>query len=361
MPFTAFTAVTTSTASHPAGAPRLRRPALVSLLGLACLAGPLQAQETTRVRMALDWVLQGPQAPFLMQVENGCFRKAGLEVPIDRGFGSGDTVVKVGAGTYDVGFADINAMMEYNAKQTNPDDRLVSFMMIYDGAALSIVTRRDTGIAKPADLVGKTIAAPPGDASRRLFPAFAKVNGIDPASVKWMNVAPELRETMLARKNADAIAGASFTAYMGSQAVGIPAKDLVVMRYSEFGSALYGSALFAKRSYLDSHKEALKGLTRCVVEGIQKSTQDPDAAIAALHKRDPLINRAIEKERLQLSLDWSIVTPWVRENGLGDIDPKRMERAIQETALAFDIPAPRAADVFTAELLPAASLRQVRK
>nr|WP_145547438.1 ABC transporter substrate-binding protein [Variovorax boronicumulans] len=339
----------------------LSRLRTAALLTLATLAGAAGGQQPTKLRFALDWVFQGPQAPFLVPHQNGCYQKAGLDVTTDRGFGSGDTVVKVGAGTYDVGFADINAMVEYNAKQTRPEDRLIAFFMVYDGAALSIITRKDTGVAKPADLVGKTIAAPPGDASRRLFPALAQANGFDASAVKWMNVAPELRETMLARKQADAISGAAFTGYMGARAVGVPKDELVVMRFPQFGSTLYGSALVAKRAFAASHGPALTALAQCVAEGIVTSIRQPASAIEALYQRDKLINREVEQERLQLSLDWSIVTPWTRANGLGGVDPVRLGKSMQEVASALNIAAPDTAEVFTAQYLPPAERRAVPK
>lgn len=329
---------------------RLLRAATVALLAAAACAA--HAQSPTRIRFAADWVLQGPQAPFLLPHENGCYEKAGLDVTTDRGFGSGDTVIKVAAGTYDVGFADINAMIEYNARQPKADERLISFFMIYDGASLSIITRKDTGISRPADLVGRTIAAPPGDASRRLFPVLAKANGFDPAAVKWMNVSPELRETMLARKTADAISGAAFTGYIGVRAVGVPKDDVVVMRFPQYGASLYGSALVVKPAFAAAHAPAITAFTQCVADGIAQSIRQPEAAIEALYNRDRLINRQVEMERLQLSLDWSIVTPWVREKGLSQIDPARLDKSLQEVAAAFDIPVPAAADVYTDRYLP---------
>lgn len=335
----------------PSFSARLRCGALAAMALLAT-AGAAQAQQPVKIRFALDWVFQGPQAPFLVPHANGCYQKAGLDVTTDRGFGSGDTVIKVGAGTYDVGFADINAMVEYNAKQPRAEDRLVSFFMVYDGASLSIITRKDTGVSKPADLAGKSIAAPPGDASRRLFPILAKANGIDPASVNWINVSPEMRETMLARKQADAISGAAFTGFMGVRAVGVPVDDIVVMRFPQYGASLYGSALVVKRSFAQAHPQAITALTQCVAEGIVTSIQKPEAAIEALYQRDKLINRAVEQERMQLSLDWSIVTPWVKEHGLGRIDPGRLQKSLQDVAAALNIPVPDPAEVYTMQYLP---------
>ncbi|GAA4339874.1 ABC transporter substrate-binding protein [Pigmentiphaga soli] len=334
--------------AHSVPAAALRAAAGALLLAASAAA---HAQAPGKVRFVLDWALQGPQAPFLLPHDNGCYRKAGLDVVTDRGFGSGDTVTKVASGGYDVGFADINAMIEYNAR--HPESKLISFFMIYDGAALSIITRKDTGITKPADLAGKTVAAPPGDASRRLFPVLAKANGLDPAKVNWINVSPELRESMLARKNADAISGASFTGYMGVRAAGVPADQVVVMRYPEYGASLYGSALVATPAFLSAHAGQAAALVGCVAQGFFQSASDPQSAIDALLKREKLTDRKVETERMQLSLDWSVLTPWVRQHGMGVIDPQRLEKSLRDVAAALDIPVPPAAEVYTERYLPA--------
>lgn len=327
----------------------------VTVLAAACLAlasGAAGAQSATKVRFVADWAFQGPQAPFLVPHENGCYAKAGLDVTTDRGYGSGDSIVKVATGAYDIGFADINAMIEYNAG-AKPEARLISFFMIYDGASLSIITRKDTGITKPADLVGKTLAAPPGDASRKLFSVLAKANNFDPTSVTWLNVSPELRESMLARKQADAISGASFTGYMGVIAAGVPKNDVVVMKFPDYGASLYGSALVVRPSFAAEHPQAITAFTQCIADGIFQSARNPDSAIDALLKRDRLANRDVEKERLQLSLDWSILTPWVKQHGMSQIDNARMEKAVQDVAAALKIPVPPMNEVYTDRYLPA--------
>ncbi len=330
--------------------PGYRAAPVMAAIALTLASGSALAQSPTKIRFAADWAFQGPQAPFLLPHDNGCYAKAGLQVTTDRGFGSGDTVGKVASGGYDVGFADINAMIEYNARQ--PDAKLISFFMVYDGAALSIVTRKDTGITKPADLVGKTIAAPSGDASRRLFPVLAKANGFDPNRVKWVNVSPELREGMLVRKNVDAISGAAFTAYMGARAAGLAKDQVVVMRYPEFGASLYGTALVVKPAFAAANATALKSMVACIAQGISQSISQPDAAIDALLKREKLTDRAVEKERLQLSLDWSINTPWVQQHGMSQIQPGRMEQALKDVAAALQIPAPAISEVYTDQYLP---------
>jgi NitT/TauT family transport system substrate-binding protein len=312
-------------------------------------ASPTLAQNS-KIRFALDWAMQGPQAPFLVPHADGCYAKAGLDVTTDRGFGSGDTVAKVASGSYDVGFADINVMIEYNAKQ--PNSKLVAFFMIYDGSALSIATRKDKGVAKPSDLAGKTLAAPAGDASRRMFSIFAKGNKLDPDSVKWVNVSPELRESMLVRNSVDAISGAAPTIYSGVKAGGVKEDNIVMLRYPDYGVSLYSSALVVKPSFAAANAKALTSMVECIAQGMATSLKNPNAAIDALVKREPLTDRKTELERMQLSFDWLIATPWVKKNGMSLIDPARMEKSLSEVSNVLEIAKPNAKDVYTDAYLP---------
>jgi NitT/TauT family transport system substrate-binding protein len=60
--------------------------ATVALAVVAVTAPPAHAQ--TKVKFALDWLPQGPQAPFITAKAMGAFSAAGLDVTIDRGTGS---------------------------------------------------------------------------------------------------------------------------------------------------------------------------------------------------------------------------------------------------------------------------------
>lgn len=330
-----------------------KKASMIAMAALTMVASAAANAQSQKVRFALDWAMQGPQAPFLVPHADGCYAKAGLDVTTDRGFGSGDTVTKVASGGYDVGFADINVMIEYNAK--HPDSKLIAFFMIYDGNALSIATIKGKGITKPTDLVGKTLAAPAGDASRRLFSVLAKANNMDPESVKWVNVSPELRESMLVRGSVDAISGAAFPVYMGVKAGGVKEENIVMLRYPNYGVSLYGTALIARPAYAAANGRALTSMVECIAQGMAKSIKEPHLAIDALAKREPLTDKKTELERMQLSFDWSIATPWVKQHGMSMIDPVRLNKSLQEVSSALEIPVPNAKDVYTDAYLPARS------
>ena len=159
---------------------------------LAASSHGISAQERSTIRFVLDWKFEGEHAQFTVPVTDGTFRRLGLNVTLDRGNGSGDTIAKVAAGAYDMGLADTYAMVRFNAN--NPDNRLVSVAMVQDASASGVVGLRSKGINRPADLAGKKIYAPAADAGRMLFPIFAALNNIDVNSIQWNTVTSELRE-----------------------------------------------------------------------------------------------------------------------------------------------------------------------
>jgi NitT/TauT family transport system substrate-binding protein len=99
---------------------------------------------------------------------------------------------------------------------------------------------------------------------------------------------------------------------------------------------------------------------RGIARGVSDSIADPAAGAAAVIARNPAGDVALETRRLQLALDANIVTPWVRANGMGDIDPARMETAIEQLRLTYEFQnEPDAAMYFTNAFLPAQDVRMI--
>jgi NitT/TauT family transport system substrate-binding protein len=327
--------------------------------GGAAFAAPLATPHVARgqgaltnVRFILDWAFQGPQACYLLALDRGFFRDEGLNVTIDRGFGSADTPVKVASGAYEFGVADISPSIRM--RLTQPQTDIVSPFVLQQGSPLAAMTLRRTGIRTPKDLEGKRVAAPETDAGRQLFPAFARATGVDVSRISWVTVTPPLREPMLARGDAEAITGFETSGVFSLRTVGVPAADIVSMRYSSFGVQLLSTALLVRRPYAEANARTVTSMIRAIVRGHLEAFRDPDAAIAALIRRDPTAPAALEKERLIANFEF-IRTPEVISGGFANLDAGRVQGAIDTIRTAFDIAAPLpAGSLYMPQFLPPA-------
>ena len=303
--------------------------AAASPLVLACVTmGTAQAQ--ANVRFLLDWAFQGQQAAFTVPVDDGTFNRLGLNVTVDRGVGSGDTVVKVASGAYDMGYADLYAMVRFNDQ--NPGQKLIAVMMANDKATTGLATMSGSQIKSPKDLEGKKMASPQGDASRQLFPLFAEINHLNENSITWINVSPELRETMLVRGEVAAISGDGPTVMLNIRAIGLPTSAIRIMPYSDYGLELYGKALIVRPDYAEKNPGLVRNFIRGVAHGMNILIKDPDAAVASVKKRDPLLQDDIEKARIGMTLEYAIVSPNVRQNGYSNVDMARLGRTLNGVA-----------------------------
>ena len=336
-----------------------RTVALVALLLLALPAWRSSAEAQTKVRFALDWQIQGPQAPFITAKALGAFAAQGLDVTIDRGTGSQKTIEQVATGTYDLGYGDINSMIEYNVK--NPQTPLIAVGMVLNSPPFALLSLKRYGIRDPKDLKGASIGAPAGDAPRRLWPIFAKNIGLPADSVTWTNMAPPLREPALVKGDVKAISGFYFTGYLNlTENLKIPEADVVAFKYSDHGIDLYGNAVVARVDWLKANADTVRRFLAALNTGFKATLKDPTAAIAHIRAAEPLTNESTELKRLQLAISANMINDEVRRNGLLAIDPARMQRAIEQVVASFELGAkPSVAQVFTGAYLPPASERKL--
>lgn len=324
---------------------------------VAMLSSQALAQE--RVRLRLDWVWQAPQSIWTLADERGYFRDEGLEVTIDRGYGGMENANALASGNYDIMFSDVNSVILFNAK--NPEHKLTSVLMIYDAFPGSVITRKGNGIAKPKDLEGRTIGAPVTQGARLMFPAFAQANGIDEAKIKWQTVSIPLQDQQFVRGQYEAIASYATTALLNLKELGVSRDTLTVFNFSDYGVDMFGSGLVVRADYARSKPDVIRKFVRATLRGLRAMLDNKVEAIETLRKRDPLLSIPIEVDRLDLMIDMTLKRPSVEKNGVGYVDPERLQRNIDTVAAAFKIDhPPKREEVYTDRFVPPQSERMMK-
>ncbi len=332
---------------------------LVAVL-LLNFAATNASAETTNVKIMMDWVIGSTHAPFFIAQDKGYFRANGVTVDaIDAGRGATNVAVTVAGGAYQFGWVDLPSMILFNAQ--NPASPLIAVYMSFDETPACIVTLQSNGIKTPKDLDGKRLAGGPGTATHDTISVLLEAAGAQDVRITWLAVSPQLFAPMLLRGEADGIGAFDNAQVPALVGLGVKREQIGLIRYSDFGADLYGLALVTTKRFADENPSSVRG----VVSGLNRGTKDaiaaPEAALALMTKRDPLLNADAERVRLEIALGHTN-TAYVGAHGLSSVTPERLRKTINAVVSAYKLPTTPASDlVYTDMFLPPAAERMPPK
>ena len=334
------------------------------LLALAISFAAFAARETnaagsvTAVQFTFDRPIDASVAPFLLAAKDGRFGAEHLNVSFTTAAGSLEALARVARGDSELALVDINELIRFRDKDDAAPVKAV--FVLFNRAPYAIVARRSRGIHVLPDLDGKTVGVADGDLSMRRWPALAQQNGIKTSRVKFHKIGAAVREPILSAGQVDAVAGFSYLSAVNLRDRGVPGADLVVMRYADYGCEAYGFAVVANPAFAAAKPDAVKGFLRALIGGINASVGEPARAAEEAASRIEGGDRHLELERLRTVLTDNILTDEVRRNGLGGIDPARLERSIGQVAQEFKFrKRPAARDIFDEQFLPPVESRLI--
>nr|WP_244525249.1 MULTISPECIES: ABC transporter substrate-binding protein [Bradyrhizobium] len=319
--------------------------------------GPVRAADEARPPLAIQFSLDRPidaaAAPFVMAATGGLFTAEALSVTTNIAAGSPDAIARVAAGTSDFALVDINALMRFRDRDKQGVPPVKAVFVLFNKAPYAIIARKSRGVSSLSDIEGKNLGVAEGDLSIRLWPAVARLNGIKTASVKQSSISAAVREPMLSAGQIDAVTGFSYLSAINLRDRGVPADDLAVLKFADYGCEAYGFAVIVNPTLATAKPDAVRGFVRAVIRGVNLVIKDPMKATIEVVSRMDDGSREQELERLRTILRDNILTGEVKRSGIGGIDPARFERSIEQVAEDFKFQKrPQASDIFDDQFLP---------
>jgi len=304
-----------------------------------------QGWAADKVTLNLNWFYVGDHSPYFVATEKGWYKEEGLEVNIIPGKGSADVAKKIDVGAAEFGIVDTGVGIVARAQGA----RIKSVSMLFDKSPYCMWMWKDAGINSPKDLVGKKIGAPPGDAQRTIFPALAIVNGFDPKTVTFVNIAPEAKQSALAAKQVDVV----FDFYSGApfyyKAFG--ADKIKYMMFADWGVDVYSNAIVVTDKYAQEKAGIIRRFVKASLRGWEFTLKDPGEAINIMAKYRTEIDKPLMLANLKLIIDL-FRTDRYKKNGVGWVDDKKMTDSIKIISQYRDLKVDmKSSDMYTNEFL----------
>jgi NitT/TauT family transport system substrate-binding protein len=328
------------TIMKPTGLRRLKTTALLAVLGIvgtlsfspARLKAAEKARETS-VTIRLDFIIGGNHAPWFVAWDKGFYARRGLNVTIQPGTGSADTIRAVASGAADVGFANVSTAVVGRSRGT-PIVAVAQLGYI----AVTVLWREETGIKTLKDLERKSWAISPGQAQWFLLPALARINNLDFKSIRIEETAPPLQPAALLAKKADFItmfrASNDEVTEMTAAKQGIRLKRI---HMRDAGLDIYGSALIAREEDIKRRPEMIRAYVEGTMEGLRYAREHQEEALKILLKRKPELDKELTRIQIKNGVEEVFVPPESEASGYGYMKPDVMEKTVKITNEFFDV------------------------
>lgn len=274
-----------------------RRTAMIAAAAGAGAAHlPALAQTPEPASLRLNWYLGGLHVPFYYGKERGFFRESGIDLTINEGRGSVNTVQVVAAGSDTFGMADSSSVISLAAKGAE----VRSVMSLLNSTGFAVVSLASTGIRTPKDLEGKTLAVSAGDPLGQLFRALAAHNKLDMAKISFVQVDPAAKVVTVLEKRADALLGGADDQYFLIKYRGVEPHAL---RYAEHGANIVGMTILATHATIRAKPDLVRRFVAASVKSWDEARKNPDAAVEAAVKVKPDLNRQSTKDQMLVDFE----------------------------------------------------------
>ena len=306
--------------------------------------------QLTDITLSFDFVILGRHAPWYVAQAKGYYKDEGINTKFIGGRGTGQVLASLEGGVAQFGLVDVPGVVLGRAKGT----RVKVVAIVYHKSPYAIFSL-DPGanVTRPGDLVGLELGSGPETFVPQVIQAFMKQRGLDPKTVKFTNIAPASRISMLVAGKVPAIHLFTLSEPGIRKALGGRAK-LRMFVPADHGLDLYSLGIGVTEDYLQKNPQLVRGFVRASFRGWQDAMRNPEEAAEIQHSAVPALDKGVVLEELKLVRDL-VVVPDTLANGYGWFSEAKMENAVDFIVANVGVgdgTAPRAQDLYAKGFLP---------
>jgi NitT/TauT family transport system substrate-binding protein len=277
--------------------------------------------------MTLPWLPLGTFSQSFVAQQMGFWKSRGLEVRIDRGFGSGKVCIPVDQGLYDFGIVDFASLLNCAARGVD----IIAIAGLWPRSPVGIFSLQESRITSPKALEGQTVAFEAGSTDFQLWPAFVKATGIDDRKVTKLTLDADTLIKVLVQKQIKAEGN-----FFGSIAPSLWAQGLKInsLLYENFGIRTFSNVLACRRGTVERKPELCRAFVEGLMEGLRYVYLNPERS-AQVHMdavrefRDAgNTNRQVIEYGQAISTALGMV-PAFKSQGLGFMDPQLLDDTVK--------------------------------
>ena len=291
---------------------------VIAFLSLFVLLSESQSKDI--VKFVSSWVIYPPDAAFFAARDKGFYSEAGLDVRIDRGYGSGNTIKAVGVKSYNFGFADAAALSTARARGT----KVKEIAVLYSRAPHAMVTLKGSGIRKAKDVEGRRYADTKGSSNDSSWPGFARMAGINVAKVKtiYMDAAARLPSLLAGRVDAYATYATEFPIVAAKAKE--HNKEARLLLWADSGFAIYSNGIIAHDDEISQRPDLVRRYLKATLKGWAYGVDHPGEVVDLFLKTQPMFEKKLAIGQWKIAVNLS-ASPEAKKHGIGYILHKKIK------------------------------------
>lgn len=305
--------------------------------------GSEESAELEEITFALDFLIDGRYAPWILGKEKGFYEEAGFDITINPSKGAQEAMQQLGAGTAQAVFADLGLLV-LNRVESDIPGKMVS--VVYAKPPFALFTRKNDNITEPDQLVGKTLGTNPGSPMPSIFEQLMEKEGHAADDFEWIEIDGSVKGQFLASGKVDAIDNYTLSAPALERAAAEEG-GVNAIRFADLGLDIYANGIVFSDKYIEENPDQVRKFVEASIKAIEYTLANPAEAAEIMTAFDSTLDAEIVEEQIEI-----LAGLFEPAAGLapGEMDPDVVQRTVDSAKVTYDLDSvPDIEEIFTNE------------